>query len=126
MVVYSDDDDSDDEYSDVTGSLIDMTTMTAIGTAYAGRGTGQPPGFSTLSPTHAYYVSSDGLGTAPTNNFTLWNGNTGVQASTVTFGNGGDRPTMPDWSPDGTSVVYVLPNKIGAWDQGGGLFGGGA
>src|SRR5262249_36556617 len=25
MVVYSDDDDSDDEYSDITGSLIDMT-----------------------------------------------------------------------------------------------------
>jgi len=25
-VVYSDDDDSDDEYSDVTGSLIDMNT----------------------------------------------------------------------------------------------------
>jgi hypothetical protein len=126
MVVYSDDDDSDDEYSDVTGSLIDMTTMNAIGTAYAGRGSGQPPGFSALSPTHAYYVTSDGLGTAPTNNFALWNGNTGVQVSTIPFGNAGDRPTMPDWSADGTSVVYVLPNSVGSWDQGGvGGFGGG-
>jgi hypothetical protein len=120
MVVYSDDDDSDDEYGDVTGSLIDMTTKMPIGTAYAGRGTGQPPGFSTLSPTHSQYLTSNGLGTMPTNNFTLWNGNAGTQTSTITFGNAGDRPTMPDWSPDGASVVYVLPAKVGAWDQGGG------
>jgi hypothetical protein len=124
MVVYSDDDDSDDEYSDVTGSLIDMTTMNVIGTAYAGRGSGQPPGFSTLSPTHAYYVTSDGLGTSPTNNFALWSGSTGAQASTITFGNSSDRPTMPDWSADGTSVVYVLPNSVASWDGAGG-FGGG-
>jgi hypothetical protein len=120
MVVYSDDDDSDDEYGDVTGSLIDMTTKMPIGTAYAGRGTGQPPGFSTLSPTHSQYLTSNGLGTMPTNIFTLWNGNTGTQTSTITFGNAADRPTMPDWSPDGASVVYVLPTKVAAWDQGGG------
>ncbi|MGO9835643.1 MAG: hypothetical protein ACLP1X_15665 [Polyangiaceae bacterium] len=123
MVVYSDDDDSDDEYSDVTGSLIDMTTKAAIGTAYAGRGTGQPPGFSTLSPTHAEYLTSDGLGTSgagATNNFTLWNGNTGTQTSTITVGTAGMRPTMPDWSPDGTSVIYVLPKEVASWDQGGG------
>ena len=125
MVVYSDDDDSDDEYGDVTGSLIDMTTKMPIGTAYAGRGSGQPPGFSTLSPTHSQYLTSNGLGTMPTNNFTLWNGNTGTQTSTITFGNAGERPTMPDWSPDGASVVYVLPSKVGAWDQGGGGGGGG-
>jgi hypothetical protein len=116
MVVYSDDDDSDDEYSDVTGSLIDMANKMAIGTAYAGRGTGQPPGFSTMSPTHAYYLTTDGLGTSPTNNFTLWNGNTGVQSSTITFGNSADRPTMPDWSPDGKTVVYDLPNAVATWD----------
>ncbi len=125
MVVYSDDDDSDDEYGDVTGSLIDMTTKTPIGNAYAGRGTGQPPGFSTLSPTHANYVTSDGLGGAPTNNLTLWSGNAGAQTSTITFGNAADRPTMPDWSPSGASVVYVLPAKVAAWDQGGGGRGGG-
>jgi hypothetical protein len=118
MAVYSDDDDSDDEYGDVTGSLIDMTTKMAIGTQMTGRGTGQPPGFSTLSPTHAEYVTSDGLGTNPTNNFTLWNGNTGNLTSTVTVGTAGQRPTMPDWSPDGASVVYVLPANVGSWDQG--------
>jgi len=127
MVVYSDDDDSDDEYSDVTGSLIDMATKTAIGTAYAGRNTGQAPGFSTLSPTHSDYLTSDGLGPSgmgATNNFTLWNGNTGTQISTITVGTAGQRPTMPDWSPDGASVVYVLPASVATWDQGGG--GGGA
>ncbi len=116
MVVYSDDDDSDDEYSDVTGTLLNMVTQMAVGTAYAGRGSGQAPGFSTISPTHTSYLTSDGLGTSPTNNFTLWNGNTGVQTSTITFGNGADRPTMPDWSPDGSQVVYVLPEKVGSWD----------
>jgi len=126
MVVYSDDDDSDDEYSDVTGSLIDMTSKMPIGTAYAGRGSGQPPGFSAFSPDHGYYVTSDGLGTTPTNNFTLWGGNSGTQTSTITFGAAADRPTMPDWSPDGKSVIYTLPNKVAAWDQGGvGGFGGG-
>ena len=127
MVVYSDDDDSDDEYSDVTGSLIDMTTKMAIGTAYAGRGSGQPPGFSTISPTHAYYLTSVGLGTpTPTNAFSLWSGNAGTTSGNIsTAGNAADRPTMPDWSPDGKNVVYVLPNVVASWDQGGGLFGGG-
>ena len=124
MTVYSDDDDSDDEYSDVNGSLIDMTTKTPLGNAFVGRGSGQPPGFSTFSPDHTNYVTSDGLGTTPTNNFTLWSGNTGNQTSTVTFGAAADRPTMPDWSPDGKSVIYVLPTSVAAWDQGGGIFGG--
>ncbi|MGO9835646.1 MAG: hypothetical protein ACLP1X_15680 [Polyangiaceae bacterium] len=125
MVVYSDDDDSDDEYSDVTGSLIDMTTSQPIGTAYAGRGSGQPPGFSAFSPDHGYYVTSDGLGTSPTNNFSLWSGNAGTQTSTITFGAASSRPTMPDWSPDGKSVIYALPNEVAAWDQGTGGFGAG-
>jgi hypothetical protein len=126
MVVYSDDNDSDDEYSDVLGSLIDMATLNVIGGTGGGRVPGtQPPGFSTLSPNHANYVSSDGCGTATygmcprgggTNNFTLWNGNAGGLTSTVTFGTAGDRPTMPDWSPDGKSIVYVLPNKVATWN----------
>jgi uncharacterized membrane protein YgcG len=125
MVIYSDDDDSDDEYGDVTGSLLDMTAMTPLGTAYAGRGSGQPPGFSTLYPDHSYYVTSNGTPQGATNTLALWSGNAGTLLSTVTFGNAGDRPTMPDWSPDGKNVIYVLPTKVGAWDQGGGGGGGG-
>jgi hypothetical protein len=116
MVVESDDDDSDDEYNDVLGSLIDMTTKLAIGGTGGGRVPGtQPPGFSTISPSAAYYLSTDGLGTAPTNNFTLWSGSTGTMTSTITFGGSADRPTMPDWSPDGKNVVYVLPTQVASW-----------
>jgi hypothetical protein len=115
MVLYSDDNDSDDEYGDVNGSLIDMATRMPIGTGFVGRGTGQPPGFSSLSPDHAYYVSSNGNGTMPTNDFSLWDGNNGNMLSTITFGTAGERPTMPDWSPDGKSVMYVLPQTVAAW-----------
>lgn len=126
MVVYSDDDDSDDEYSDVLGSLIDMGANVVVGGTGGGRVPGtQPPGFSTISPTHTSYLTSDGLGTAPTNNFVLYNGNTAATTGTITFGAAGDRPTMPDWSPDGKEVVYVLPNKVASWDTGGFNFGGG-
>jgi hypothetical protein len=125
MVVYSDDADSDDEYSDVSGSLIDMMAKTTLGTAAGGGGGfgggrgGQPPGFSTLSPSHTLYLTSDGSNTAPTNTFALWNGNTGMTISTINVGgNAADRPTMPDWSFDGKSVVYVLPNKVAAWSGG--------
>ena len=47
MVVYSDDDDSDDEYSDIGGSLLDLTQMPAreIGVGVSGmRQGGQPVG----------------------------------------------------------------------------------
>jgi hypothetical protein len=116
MVVYSDDDDSDDEYTDVTGSLIDMTTKMPLGTAYVGRGSGQPPGFSTFHPSHTLYLTSNGTPNAPNNVFTLWSGNTGNQVSSITIGgNAADRPTMPDWSPDGKSVVYVLPASVASW-----------
>jgi len=125
MVVYSDDADSDDEYSDVSGSLIDMQAKTTLGMAAGGGGGfgggrgGQPPGFSTLSPSHTLYLTSDGANTAPTNTFALWNGNTGMTISTINVGgNAADRPTMPDWSFDGKSVVYVLPNKVAAWSGG--------
>jgi hypothetical protein len=116
MVVYSDDNDSDDEYSDVTGSLIDMTTKMAIGTAYAGRGTGQPPGFSTFYPDHTLYLTSNGLPNPPPNTFAFWDGNAGTAGMTAALGLATDRPTMPDFSPDGKSVVYVLPTKAASWD----------
>jgi hypothetical protein len=124
MVVFSDDNDSDDEYTDVLGSLIDLSTNTIVGGAGTGRVPGtQPPGFSTISPTHGYYLTSNGLpkaGTAGGNNyFTLYNGNTAAQVSQITVGGTSDRPTMPDWSPDGKNVIYDLPNTVGSWTGGG-------
>jgi hypothetical protein len=118
MVVYSDDDDSDDEYADLSGSLVDMKAKATLGTMPLLLGIGgQPAGFSTLSPSHTLYLTSDGTNTAPTNTFALWNGNAGMTVSTINVGgNAADRPTMPDWSFDGKSVVYVLPNKVASWN----------
>ncbi len=122
MVVYSDDDDSDDEYGDVTGKLLDMTkkppTLLAGGTA---KDSGQPPGFSTIGPLATNYLTSNGLpdlGTAPANAFSLWNGQTGAFVKAVPIGAASTRPTMPDWSADGTSVVYVQPSQSASWGSG--------
>jgi hypothetical protein len=146
MVVYSDDSDSDDEYADVGGSLLDMTTLQDGGQAVqigdsglngggiAGLGGGQPPGFSTLHPNASSYITSNGLPqttagspgyptnggypvNVPANAFTIWDGN-GNFTGSFAVGASADRPTMPDWSIDGTSVVYVLPNSVATYDQG--------
>jgi hypothetical protein len=139
MVVYSDDDDSDDEYSDIAGSYLDMTTNPATelpgGVTQGGhQGGGQPAGFSTIDPNvtaltsatmPGYYITSNGYpcsgtgncGSAtsgyttavPLNGFSVWNGTNGSFINGVTISASGTRPTMPDWGPDGTSVVYVVP-----------------
>ena len=142
MVVYSDDNDSDDEYSDVVGSLLDMTTApnaTELGVGADGnRMGGQPPGFTTINPVASFYVTSNGMpltaagagGTpsttsagypaaVPTNGWSEWNGQTGVWAGPITIGDATARPTMPDWSVDGTSVVYVQPSAVALWDMNG-------
>jgi hypothetical protein len=145
MVVYSDDDDSDDEYSDIAGSYLDMTTNPA--TEYPGGvtsgghgGGGQPAGFSTIDPnvtaltsttSQGYYITSNGYPCAgtgacgsattgyttavPLNGFSVWNGTNGSFINGVTIGAAGTRPTMPDWGPDGTSVVYVVPKGEFTW-----------
>ncbi|MDP8999638.1 MAG: hypothetical protein M3O46_05950, partial [Myxococcota bacterium] len=147
MVVYSDDNDSDDEYSDVAGSYLDMTmnpaTMFPGGVARGGNaGGGQPPGFSTIDPNvtklttpaaPGYYITSNGypcagggsrcassLATYPApvanNAFTTWNGTTGAFIGSVPIGAATTRPTMPDWSPDGTTIVYVVPaGEFSSW-----------
>ncbi len=112
MVINSDDDDSDDEYSDVQGSLVDMTTLMAIGGFRSAE-----PGFSSFFPDHTEYVSSNGLAVPPTNTLALRNGDTAAaQASATNLGAGGARPTMPDWSPDGKTVLFVMPNVVGSWN----------
>jgi hypothetical protein len=164
MVVYSDDNDSDDEYMDVAGSYLDMTQNPA--TEFAGGitnggvlGGGQPPGFSTIDPnvtalttasSPGYYMTSNGsacsaTGTTadgglggligglvggltgcaggypsavPTNGFSVWNGTDGSFIGSVTVGDGSTRPTMPDWSPDGKSVAFVVPaGEFTSWKQ---------
>jgi hypothetical protein len=133
MVVYSDDDDSDDEYSDIAGSELDMTT-TPNATEFPGGvtsggngGGGQPPGFSTIDPLATLYVTSNGhpctgTGTCsastgypvvvPTNGWSVWNATNGTFSSGVTIGATGTRATMPDWSIDGNTLVYVQPAGV--------------
>jgi hypothetical protein len=147
MVVYSDDDDSDDEYSDVAGSYLDMTTNPATefpGGVTGVRQGGQPPGFSTIDPivtagtsanASGYYVTSNGFpcgaggrggcgtsngyaGAVPTNGWSIWNGTNGAFIGGATIGAANTRPTMPDWSPDGQTLVYVVPaGTFDSWRQ---------
>jgi hypothetical protein len=143
MVIYSDDSDSDDEYSDVGGSFLDMTPLATggqpvelgksglTGQGFMGAGGGQPPGFSTLHPNATSYLTSNGLpqteagapgglpaatnggypANVPSNGFTIWDAN-GNFSNSFAVGAAADRPTMPDWSIDGTSVIYVLPSSV--------------
>jgi hypothetical protein len=118
MVINSDDDDSDDEYGDVLASLIDMATKMPIGGMTGGRVPGNMnPGFATFYPDHTRFLMSNGLGSqnAPTNVFYQFDGNAGGMLPTVTVANQ-NFVTMPDWSPDGTSVLFVVPQATASWD----------
>jgi hypothetical protein len=84
---------------------------------------GQPAGFQTFSPDHTLYLGSsgDGSGTGPysmtsqglPNGFFVWNGDTAAGMSPAPAAMVGQRPTMPDWSADGKTVVYVIGDHIG-------------
>jgi hypothetical protein len=146
MVVYSDDNDSDDEYTDVSGSLLDMTPI-ANGQPAVQLGTGanpdrnsqggQPPGFSAINPPASYFVSSNGMpildsgtppmgiagGTSTSNGypsvvqatqFSVWDG-MGKFVGAVDTGCSASRPTMPDWSVDGKTVIFVNPQSVASW-----------
>src|ERR1700704_432402 len=105
-----------------------MTTMPHASEVAGGvtgmRMGGQPPGFSTLDPLANFYLTSNGLPLAaagpimgmssssgypipvPLNGLSLWSGKNGAFAGAVPLGAAGTRPTMPDWSIDGKSIVY--------------------
>jgi hypothetical protein len=108
MVINQDDDDSDDEYGDVRAALIDMTTKMGIG------GPGLSPTFASFYPDHTLFIASNGHGLPPDNYFFLLNGDTAAAQNNVTVG--GNEPTMPDWSPDGKNVVFVMPSAHGSWE----------
>jgi hypothetical protein len=143
MVVYSDDNDSDDEYTDVGGSLLDMTPLpgnppTELGVGVSGsRQGGQPPGFTAINPLASYYVSSNGIpltasgkpptgfgagssttagysSAVPANAVSLWDG-MGNFVNPVSIGGAMTRPTMPDWSVDGKTVIYVQPSSVASF-----------
>jgi hypothetical protein len=116
MTVNQDDDDSDDEYGDVSLSLVDVKAKMTIGSpsfSFAG--------FQTFLNDDTLYMTSNGKPTGTANAFYLFNGATGAAATpaSVSVGMATDRPTQPDWSADGKTVYFVMPTKIGSWDGGG-------
>jgi hypothetical protein len=103
MTYGNDDPDADDEYSDLKSTLIDVATKSAVAL--------NKPGFQAFTPDHSLFLASDGLGTA-NNAFSLFNGNTGAAASPATVSSGAKRGTQPDYSADGSKVVFVQPGSF--------------
>jgi hypothetical protein len=135
MIVYPDD-DTDPDYGGLAGSYVDMTQWPASAAATVLTG-GQPPGFTAIASGASSYITSNGFpcqatgastcppaalasypAPVPENGFSLWNGQTGMFTRAVPMGPTGSRPTMPDWSVDGSSIVYVLPAADATWDVG--------
>ena len=134
MLVYPID-DTDPDYGGLSGNLVDMTPWPAA--APVPLAAGQPPGWTAISSTAASYLTSNGLpcqaadtkacpqaesatlpAPLPVSGISLWNGQNGAFSDSIQLGVAGARPTMPDWSVDGASVVYVVPATVGSWDNG--------
>jgi len=113
MAYGNDDPDSDDEYSDLKASLLDVATKVASAKDMV------PPGFQTFSPDHKLFLASDGRDQNTPPAFFLYDGETGKAASPAKVPTGA-RSTQPDWSPDGKSVVFVRPSTFLANSAGGG------
>jgi hypothetical protein len=98
MTYGNDDPDADDEYSDLKTSLIDVATKSAVAI--------NKPGFQAFAPDHS--LASDGLAKL-SNAFGLYDGNSGAAGTPATVSSGAARGTQPDYSADGSKVVFVQP-----------------
>jgi hypothetical protein len=105
MTFGLDDPDADDEYSDLYNKLIDVASKTTV--QWSTKGTGG--GFQAFTPDHSLFLASNGLGKA--NPFALYEGNMAMPASPATVSVGG-RGTQPDYSADGSNVVFVIPKSF--------------
>jgi hypothetical protein len=122
MTVNFDDADSDDEYADVTHTLMDAVSKNSLD----GHNTyGQfQPGFQAITPDVSTYVATNGLPSGASNTFFMYDAMTGAALAPATatigpamVGTAAARPTMPDWAPDGKSILFVQPNHVGSWDS---------
>ncbi|MGH7271687.1 MAG: hypothetical protein ACREJ3_14745, partial [Polyangiaceae bacterium] len=124
--------DTDPDYGGLEGSYVDMSAWPGGASVLAGP---QAPGWTAIAPGASSYVTSNGLpcgatsastcpgdptvaypAAVPVNGLSLWNGQDGGFVGGVTLGAVGSRPTMPDWSADGTSLVFVQPAAVASWD----------
>ena len=102
MTYGNDDPDADDEYSDLRTNLLDVATKTATAIG--------SPGFQAFTPDHSLFLASDGLA-ALSKAFYLFNGTSGAAASPATVSSGPGRATQPDYSADGSQVVFVVSDN---------------
>lgn len=104
MTYGNDDPDADDEYGDLKVSLLDVATKTAVAIAQ--------PGFQAFTPDHSLLLASNGIGTKMPTDFFLYDGNSGAAATPATVSSGAARGTQPDYSADGSKVVFVQPSSF--------------
>ncbi len=102
MTYGNDDPDADDEYSDLKTTLIDVATKAVVNPMNL------KGGFQAFTPDHSFFLASNPSGGAPVNDFTLWNGSTAASPPTL-VSSGSARATQPDYSADGSQVVFVQP-----------------
>jgi hypothetical protein len=132
MLVYPDD-DTDPDYGSLAGSYIDLSAWPGAAVPLAEN---QAPGWTAFESGGTSYVTSNGPpcqatsattcpadpsvaypSAVPANGFSLWDADSGTFTGPVPMGAAGTRPTMPDWSVDGTSLVYVQPTAVASWDE---------
>jgi hypothetical protein len=107
MTYSTDDADSDDEYGDMSGHLLNVGTKGLIVTT-SPSGRPLPPGFQTLTHDAKLVMASTGLTVESV--FRTWNAQTG--GAPVGQMMTGMRGTQPDWSADDSKIVFVIPTKF--------------
>jgi hypothetical protein len=107
MTYGADDADSDDEYGDLSGHLLDVAQKAVIATT-SPSGKPLPPGFQTFNHDATRLMASTGQENLT--NFAVWD----AQAGGAPLGMmpTGMRGTQPDWAPDDLNVVFVIPSKF--------------
>jgi len=102
MTFGFDDPDADDEYSDLNNKLIDVASKQTV--LYAPKPNGG--GYQAFTPDHSMFIASNGIGKVDP--FSLWDGSLATPLTPATVAVGG-RGTQPDYSADGSKVVFVIP-----------------
>ena len=107
MTYGNDDPDADDEYSDLKQPA---RRRHQGGDASCN----SSAGFQAFAPDHALLLASDGIGgtTGIRPTLLMFDGTSGALPRLPLVPTGGRRATQPDWSADGSRVVFVQPAEL--------------